>query len=81
MSISVDILPTLNVVQISVDGQMVFVRRESCTEFLAKFMRAMAESIPDPQVADVIPLHERSVKVPDDYLGPTDLELYGAGSQ
>ncbi len=79
MSIAVDILPTLNVIQISVDGQMVFLRRECCTEFLGKFMRAMADSIPDTPVANVIPLHEHSVKVPDDYLGPDDVEIYGAG--
>ncbi len=77
MTIAVQVLPTINVVQIAVDGESVFIRRDQCTEFLGKFMRAMAESIPPS--ADVIPLHEHSVKVPDDYLGPDDVEIYGAG--
>lgn len=58
MSISVQVLPTLNVIQISVDGGIVFIRRELCTEFMGKFMTAMAESIPDERkdeiVADVL---------------------------
>lgn len=62
MSISVDVLPTLNVIQISVDGQMVFLRRERCTEFLALFMRAMADSIPEGELIE-FPGH--SVKVGD----------------
>lgn len=46
MSIAVQVLPTLNVVAIHVDGDTVFIRRDKVTEFLAAFMRAMADSIP-----------------------------------
>ena len=54
MSIRVDVHETIQVVQISIDGDMVFLPRSRCTEFLGVFMRAMADSIPD----------EHSVKAP-----------------
>jgi hypothetical protein len=57
MSIRVDVHETIQVIQISVDGDTVFLPRSQATEFLAKFMRAMAESIPEPDTY--------SRKVPD----------------
>jgi hypothetical protein len=52
MSIAVQVLPGIKVIQIAVDGSSVFVRRDQCTEFLAAFMRAMADSIPASGDAD-----------------------------
>jgi hypothetical protein len=47
MSISVDYHDSISVIQISVDGTAVFIRRDQATELLAKFMRVMADSAPE----------------------------------
>jgi len=48
MSIRVDLHENLQVIQISVDGEALFIRRDQATEFLAAFMRALAGSINTP---------------------------------
>ncbi len=67
MSIAVQTLPALNVVQIAVDGDSVCIRRDQCTEFLGKFMLAMADSIPDQRkdeiAAAILDFPGHSVKV------------------
>ncbi len=60
MSIDVQLLPGIQVVAIHVDGDSVFIRRDQCTEFLAKFMGAMADSIPEG--AEVVDFPGHSVK-------------------
>ena len=53
----VDVHETIQVVQISIDGDTLFLPRSRCGEFLALFMEAMAGSIPEPDTY--------SRKVPD----------------
>ena len=57
MSIRVDFHETIQVVQISVDGDTVFLPRSRCLEFLGLFMEATAGTIPEPDTF--------SRKVPD----------------
>ena len=57
MSIRVDVHEAIQVVQISIDGDTVFLPSSRATEFLALFMRAIAGSIPEPDTY--------SRKVPD----------------
>ncbi len=67
VSIAVQLLPSLNVIMVAVDGDSVFIRRDLCTEFLGKFMLAMADSIPDQRkdeiAADILNFPGHSVKV------------------
>ena len=44
MSISVDYHQSIHVIQISVDGDSVFLNRSQANEFLGKFMGALAAS-------------------------------------
>ena len=57
------------IIRISVDGQTVFLPRAQASEFLAEFMQAMAETIPDNysrKVPDTpaLRLADRPVDVP-----------------
>lgn len=49
MTISVNVMPALGVVQIVDldDGNFILLRRNECSQFLATFMDAMADSMPD----------------------------------
>lgn len=57
MSIRVNVMPALGVVQILdlEDGNFILLRRNQCSAFLAEFMDAMADSIPE----------QYSIRVPD----------------
>jgi hypothetical protein len=65
MSIRVDYHQAIGVIQISSDGQFVFIRRDQAAELLAKFMGVLADSIPDLE-DETNPEHPGfSRKVPD----------------
>lgn len=80
MSIAVNPLPGIQVIQIAIDGECVFLRRDQCTEFLSAFMVAMAETIPDAHSVKAPALtlvgDDEDPRDPD----KTDVQIYGAGA-
>lgn len=64
MSLIVHYHDAIKVIQISQDGETVFLRRDQAADFLAKFMGVLANSIPDT-VAELPEGDNFSRKVPD----------------